>query len=226
MLSLERGLGANTVLSLNYVGTQGHRLLVLEEANPGNPSLCLFLSNPANLAPGQTPCGPFGEDTTYMTSAGQVYNGTRGPLGSNFGSNANQATIGNSNYNALQITLRHASRRLNVLAGYTYSKSQDQSSNVGEEVNPLDPALSKALSAFDVKHNFVVSYSYQLPIRTCVPSLESLDGGLGISGITHFSTGFPSRWSTSVTILCWGQNRMASTILVWTSRTIRAARWI
>ena len=166
MLSLERGFGANTVLSLNYVGTQGHRLLVLEEANPGNPSLCLFLSNPANLAPGQTPCGPFGEDSSYTTSTGQVYNGTRGPLGSNFGSNANQATIGNSNYNALQITLRHSSKRLNVLAGYTYSKSEDQSSNIGEEVNPLDPALSKALSAFDVKHNFVVSYSYKIPFES------------------------------------------------------------
>ncbi len=63
MLSIERGLGANTVLSLNYVGTQGHRLLVLEESNPGDPALCLFLSNPANLAPGQVPCGPFGEDS-------------------------------------------------------------------------------------------------------------------------------------------------------------------
>ncbi|MGA9803513.1 MAG: carboxypeptidase regulatory-like domain-containing protein, partial [Terriglobales bacterium] len=144
MLSLERGFGAHTVLSLNYVGTQGHRLLVLEEANPGNPALCLFLSNPANLKPEQppqTPCGPFGEGTSYTTSTGRVYNGTRGPLGSKFGSDANQATIGNSNYNALQITLRHSSKRLSVLAGYTYSKSEDQSSNVGEEVNPLDPAL-------------------------------------------------------------------------------------
>src|SRR6202050_2318240 len=165
MLSLERGFGANTVLRLNYVGTQRHRLLVLEEANPGNPALCLELSNPANLAPGQVPCGPFGEDTTYTTSAGQVYNGTRGPLGSNFGSNANQATIGNSNYNAFQITLRHNSKRLNVLAGYTLRKSLDQASNLGEEVNPLDPSLSRALSAFDVKHNFVVSYSYQIPIE-------------------------------------------------------------
>src|ERR1700683_5481179 len=139
MLSLQRGFGTNTVLSVNYVGTQAHRLLVLEEANPGDPALCLFLSNPANLAPTnppQTPCGPFGEDTTYTSSTGQVFHGTRGPLGSNFGSNANQATIGNSNYNALQVILNHTSGRLNVLAGYTYSKSQDQSSNLGEEVNP------------------------------------------------------------------------------------------
>src|SRR5271167_2411414 len=162
MLSIERGFGANTVVSVNYVGTQGHRLLVLEEANPGDPALCLFLNNPANLAPGQAPCGPFGEDTQYTTSTGQIYNGTRGPLGSNFGSNANQATIGNSNYNALQVTLRHSSKRLNILAGYTYGKSEDQSSNLGEAVNPINPALSRALSSFDVKHNLVVSYSYKI----------------------------------------------------------------
>ena len=106
-------------------------------------------------------------------------NGTRGPLGSNFGSNANQATIGNSNYNALQITLRHTSKRLTVLAGYTFSKSQDQSSNLGEEVNPFDPSLSKALSAFDVKHNFVVSYNYQLPFEQSLPRIKSLDARLG-----------------------------------------------
>ena len=92
---------------------------------------------------------PFRRRQQYLRrrSSGQVL-GTRGPLGSNFGSNANQATIGNSNYNSLQVTLRHTSRRLTVLAGYTYSKSQDQSSNLGEAVNPLDPSLSKALVFF------------------------------------------------------------------------------
>ncbi|HKN76114.1 MAG TPA: carboxypeptidase regulatory-like domain-containing protein [Candidatus Acidoferrum sp.] len=202
MLSLERGFGANTVLSLNYVGTQGHRLLVLEEANPGNPALCLQLSDPANLAPGQVPCGPFGEDTTYTTSTGTVYNGTRGPLGSNFGSNANQSTIGNSNYNALQITLRHTSKRLNVLAGYTFSKSQDQSSNLGEEVNPLDPSLSKALSAFDVKHNFVVSYSYQIPVEKLFRATNRWTEGWELSGITRFSSGLP------VTLVNFGDNSL------------------
>ena len=63
MLSLERGFGNDTVAQRELRRHAGHRLLVIEEANPGNPSLCLFLSNPANLAPGQTPCGPFGEDT-------------------------------------------------------------------------------------------------------------------------------------------------------------------
>jgi hypothetical protein len=202
MLSLERGLGNNTVLSVNYVGTQAHRLLVLEEANPGNPSLCLSLSNPANLAPGQVPCGPFGEDSTYTTATGQVYNGTRGPLGSNFGSNANQSTIGNSNYNSLQITLRHTSKRLSLLAGYTFSKSQDQSSNVGEEVNPTNPGLSKGLSAFGVEHNFVVSYSYQIPIERLFGASNRLTEGWELSGITHYSTGLP------VTLVNYGDNSL------------------
>jgi hypothetical protein len=202
MLSLERGFGASTVLSVNYVGTQGHRLLVLVEANPGDPALCLRLSNPANLLPGQTPCGPFGEDTVYKTSTHEVFNGTRGPLGSNFGSNANQATAGNSNYNALQITLRHTSKRLNILAGYTFSKSFDQSSNVGEEINPVDPSLSRALSAFDVRHNFVVSYSYRIPFESLFRAANRLTEGWEISGITRVSSGLP------VTLVNFGDNSL------------------
>ena len=100
MLSIERGFGNNTVLDVSYVGTQAHHLLVLEEANPGNPALCLQLSNPANLAPGQTPCGPFNESNVFTTAAGQAINGTRGPLGPNFGSDTFETTIGNSNYNS------------------------------------------------------------------------------------------------------------------------------
>src|SRR5271154_3892551 len=202
MLSIERGFGANTVLSLNYVGNQGHRLLVLDESNPGDPALCLFLSNPANLAPGQVPCGPFGEDTTYTTATGAIQQGTRGPLGPNFGSNANQATIGNSNYNSLQVTLRHTSRSLTVLAGYTFSKSQDQSSNLGEAVNPLDPSLSRALSSFDVKHNFVVSYSYQLPFARLLHATNRWTRGWELSGITRFSSGLP------VTLVNFGDNSL------------------
>ena len=64
-------------------------------------------------------------------------------------------------------------------AGYTFSKSLDQSSSLGEEVNPIDPALSKAISAFDVKHNFVVSYYLPDPDRKVVPRRKSLDQGLG-----------------------------------------------
>lgn len=204
MLSLERQFGTNTVLSASYVGSQGHRLLVSIEANPGDPALCLSLSQPNQVAPGTPICGPFGESNVYTTASGQVINGTRGPLGPNFGSDTNLSTIGNSSYNSLQISVRHTSGRLQFLAGYTFSKSLDQSSNLGEEVNPLNPGLSKALSAFDVAHNFVVSYSYQVPFDRLFSS-NRFTRGWAISGITHVSTGFP------VTLSNFGDNSLLGT---------------
>ena len=202
MLSIEHGFGNNTVLSASYVGTQSHHLLVLEEANPGNPALCLRLSNPANLAPGQTPCGPFNESGVFITASGQVIQGTRGPLGPNFGSDTYETTIGNSNYNSLQVTLRHTSGPLQLLAAYTYSKSLDQSSNLGEEVNPLNPSLSRALSAFDIAQNFVVSYNYQLPLGHLFHAANRFVQGWELSGITRFSTGLP------VTLINYGDNSL------------------
>jgi len=202
MLSIEHGFGNNTVLSASYVGTQAHHLLVLEEANPGNPALCLQLSNPANLAPGQTPCGPFNESNVFTTASGQVINGTRGPLGPNFGSDTLETTIGNSNYNSLQVTLRHTSGPLQLLAAYTYSKSLDQSSNLGEEVNPLNPSLSRALSSFDITQNFVVSYNYQVPIARLFRAKNRWTDGWEFSGITRFSSGLP------VTLVNYGDNSL------------------
>ena len=202
MFSLERQLGANTVLGASYVGTQSHRLLVMEEANPGDPALCLDLSQPKNVAPGSPTCGPFQESNVFTTASGQVINGTRRPLGPNFGSDTNQTSIGKSNYNSLQLSLRHTSGRLELSAGYTYGKSLDDSSNLGEEINPINPRLSYALSSFDIRHNFVVSYNYKLPFDTLFRATNRWTQGWEVSGITHFSSGLP------VTLVNYGDNSL------------------
>ncbi len=202
MFSLERQLGANTVISASYVGTQAHRLLVIEEANPGDPALCLSLSQPHAVAPGSPTCGPFLEDNVFTTASGQIIDGTRGPLGPNFGSVTNQASIGQSNYNSLQLSLRHTSGRLEISAGYTYGKSLDESSNLGEEVNPINPRLSYALSSFDIRHNFVVSYNYKVPFETLFHATNRWTQECEISGITHFSSGLP------VTLVNYGDNSL------------------
>jgi hypothetical protein len=191
MLSLQRQFGNNTLLGVTYVGNQAHHLLVLEAANPGNPALCLGLSQPNEVAPGSATCGPFGESTTYTAASGQVINGTRGPLGSAFGSVSYQTTVGNSNYNSLQASLRHTSGRLELLVGYTYSKSIDQSSNLGDQIDPLEPGLTRGLSAFDMRQNFVASYSYKLLFERLARRHKNWAEGWSISGITRFSTGVP-----------------------------------
>ncbi len=190
MLSIERQAGPNTVFSASYVGSSSHRQRVLIEPNAGDPSLCLSLSQPNEVQPGTLTCGPGGEDTVYYPIAGGQVNGTRGPLGSNFGSNALQSTIGHANYNSLELSARHRSGRLEFSGSYTYSKSMDQSSNIAEEVNPFDPSLSYALSSFDVKHNFVLSYEYQLPFDRMLRP-HRLSQGWSLSGITRFASGFP-----------------------------------
>lgn len=190
MLSFQRQLPAGLLFTASYVGNQGHHLLAVQEANPGEPALCLALSDPSQVAPGSPTCGPFSENGVFTTASGQVIRGTRGPLGPNYGSVTAQKTIGNSSYNAFEANLRYSGSRSQFLLGYTYSKSLDLSSNLGEQVNPFDAGLSRALSAFDLRHNFVASYSVDLPLDSLLrPS--RLTSGWSISGITRFSTGFP-----------------------------------
>jgi hypothetical protein len=191
MLSLQRQIGTNTLLSMSYVGNQAHHLLVLEAANPGNPTLCLSLSQPGEVAPGSTTCGPFGESSTYTSASGNTINGTRGPLGPAFGSVSYQTSIGNSNYNALQASLHHTSGRAQLFVSYTFSKSIDQASNLGDQVDPFDPNLSRGLSSFDMRQNFAASYTYKLPLEHVVRAGKGWTEGWSISGITRYSTGLP-----------------------------------
>jgi len=171
MASLERQLGAGTLATVSYVGTSSHHLLVLEEANPANPALCLSLGSVS---------GPFNEQAA------------RTIFGPAFGSVELQRTIANANYNAFEATLNHRAHGLDLLASYTYSKSIDQSAGLPEPVNPVDPSLSRGLSAFDLRHNFVASFHYEVPkVKSADHLLRQIEGGWAVAGIARFTTGLP-----------------------------------
>jgi hypothetical protein len=195
-VSVEREIGAHTVLSAGYVGTQAHHLLVIQEVNPGDPAACLALSTTASVAAGSATCGPFGESSNYTTAAGHVVQGTRTDFGPAFGSVNLQRTIANSHDNALEVSVKHTTRSLFLQLGYTWSKSIDQSSSLAEAVDPEVPGMSnagmsRALSAFDLTHNFVATYRYTLPLGTLLKGRPRLTEGWDVSGLTRFSTGFP-----------------------------------
>jgi Carboxypeptidase regulatory-like domain len=189
--SIERQIGMRSLLTIAYVGSQSHHLLAAYEANPGNPALCLSLSQPSDVAPGTATCGPFQESNTFVSSSGQVIHGTRAPLGSNFGSVDLESTVAYSNYNALEVTLHHASRHLDLLAGYTYGKSLDNASSLSDQLIPGFPRLTYGLSAFDIRQNLVISYRYDLAVDRFFNSGNRILTGWAVSGITRFSTGFP-----------------------------------
>lgn len=188
--SIQRQIGTNNLLSVAYVGTQGHALVSSLESNAGNPALCLSVSNPSQVIPGGATCGPFGENGVYTMANGQVINGTRQPFGNDFGSNQYFTTIGNSSYNSLQVSFRRTSGRLAVLVGYTYSKAMDDGSGLQSQIIPTNHRLSRAIADFDLTHNFVASYRYELPFDRLFGH-NRLASGWAITGITRFTTGTP-----------------------------------
>ena len=189
-LSLERELPRATFLRLSYVGSQAHHLLVLTSANPGNAALCLSVSQPSQVLSGTPTCGPFSEGGVFTKANGSTVQ-VRGPFNSSFDGITYQKTIASSNYNAFEVLLRHSGRSFEVMAGYTYGKSLDDSSSLSEPVYPMGANLTKAISAFDLRQNFVASYRYQIPVEALFHSQNRWTTGWSVSGITRFSTGLP-----------------------------------
>jgi hypothetical protein len=140
--------------------------------------------------PGTATCGPFSEGGIFTRADGAQVQ-VRGPFGSAFDGITYQKTVGFSNYNALEVSLHHSSRSLQIVAAYTYGKSLDDSSSLSEPVYASNAALSKAISAFDMRHNFVVSYDYQLPFAGLFRESNRLTEGWSVSGITRFASGLP-----------------------------------
>lgn len=195
-LSLQRQLSPSTVLTLTYVGTQSHKLQLDRNIILGSSSLCEQLA-----AAGATPkCGPNKESTIFtLPGGGQVYGTMLGALDNQaLGTVYNQVAfggihlldnIGKSNYNALQVTVERRAADLSLLAAYTYSKSLD---NVSNTLNVRDPRSTYSISPFDLKHNFVVSYSWALPFQRAFSAApRRLASGWNLSGITRFAGGFP-----------------------------------
>src|ERR1700674_3513082 len=212
-LNVQRQLGANTLLSVGYVGTMGHKLIAFVNSNPADHNLCLFLSNPANLTATSAVCSPHNEDAGPFLLAPGVsapgypgitsFASTRLLAGLNnasdtlvpFGANAYEKTMANSAYHSFQATLRNTSSTGEFLFGYTYGKCLDNSSGLEDPVNPYNPKVSRGLCLFDVKSNFVASYSAPLPFDKLFHASSGwsnkMAGGWQISGITTFATGLP-----------------------------------
>lgn len=115
-----------------------------------------------------------------------------------------QSTVAGSNYNALQLSMRHALKYGMVYdLNYTYSKSLDQGSSPERSAgnllsNTFSPASQYAPSDFDVRHNLTADYVIPLPFGHGSPFLSNsgrlvdlLLGGWQTTGVMHYSTGFP-----------------------------------
>jgi hypothetical protein len=122
--------------------------------------------------------------------------------------------VADSNYHALQATVRRTRGPLTLDVSYSYSHSIDDSSDRNDTtiVNPLVVSANKASSNFDQRHLINVSYVWTLPkfkshfsdwANAEEPSdtppsqslfdkfLEATFGGWEISGVTTMQSGTP-----------------------------------
>jgi len=122
-------------------------------------------------------------------------------------------SIGFSNYNALQATLRHQmSHGVQFDFNYTYSKSIDlcsdaeRSGNYGalnfnggcQMFNAWSPNLFRAVSDFDTTHQLNANWIVDLPFGKGRPiaagvsrGVDALIGGWQLSGLFRWTSGFP-----------------------------------
>jgi len=113
------------------------------------------------------------------------------------------ASRGRSDYNALQVSARQrTSKGLEYLASYTLGKVRTNnlgyygSGGVQAEgaywMNAYQPEWNYGPAFFDVRHNFVLSASYELPFgRSGASAANALIGGWRLSGNFQARTGFP-----------------------------------
>jgi hypothetical protein len=188
---VQQQLTKSMALDLVYVGTKGTHLF--RRWNINTP------------APGTT---PFNSRLPY-----QYYNASGQQYATNIGY---AAANGSSIYHGMQAQLRKTfSHGLDARISYTWSKEID-------DMNlwwPLDDRYNRAVGnsqAPDVPHNFVSSFTYQLPFGRGQQWLSAAKGptqiflgGWQISSITLLEAGQPLRIKTSTDVLGSGVTNSA-----------------
>jgi hypothetical protein len=161
-----------------------------------------ILSNGATVAPGNPAYNNVALACSEINGQGSGADAVRPykGIGRIFAINNNA----NSNYNSLQVTVKHSSGPLTLGVAYTYSHSLDDSSDRNDPIpDAFDLHSNYSSSNFDQRHLLNFSYIYDLPIPQALGDLDSSGsyplsdawkavlGGWQISGITVFQSGSP-----------------------------------
>jgi hypothetical protein len=141
-----------------------------------------------------------------------------------YGALAAWSTIGNSNYNALTVSVRQRLSSLTLDFNYSFSHSLDDSSGLQSDFgfgsannsgpfieNPIRQGSNYGDSDFDIRHLINASAVWQMPfgkgrafMNTDNRALQAVIGGWQLAGIFRWNTGLPvgspfddARWATN-----------------------------
>lgn len=167
-LNVEKSFGQNVIATLGYVGAQARKLLVIHDINQA------ALGTSGLSALDQNATRPFGK------------------LFPNYGVINEIASIGTSNYNSLQATIRTTSwHRLTSQFSYTWGHGLDLMTQYRNAL-PQDSTNFKADYGnmdYDTRHNFVAYLLYDVPGSSHGP--HWLINGWQANSLLTFHSGQP-----------------------------------
>jgi Carboxypeptidase regulatory-like domain/TonB dependent receptor len=173
---ITRELSRDTVLSVGYVGSQGHRLLATRDINYGSPQTCIDLANLSAIDPTavtdgfghQVSCGPFFADAPFAIPANAIPSGFTLHLPSG-------ATVTGPNASPIGLVglRRYSSPRCNPVGGWdpslgfingcpsdgvpVFSSIFAQNTEAASNYNSLQASLERRLShglQFELAYTF------------------------------------------------------------------------
>jgi hypothetical protein len=172
-LNLSQQFGRNYALEVSYVGSKGTHLVIKDDINQAPPVVGVSDTNVnrpfIKLAPG-------------LRSLSQVQ------------------SRGDSNHHAMLVKFSNRfSNGLLFVNSYTFGKTIDIVSDTeGTVQNAYDLARDRAVSDFDIKHNFTSSWTYDLPFGKgkligggSGELANKFIGGWQLSGILLLRSGLP-----------------------------------
>jgi hypothetical protein len=185
-----------------FLGVQ-HELpwkLVVETNYVGNVAHKVFRAENINRYPGSVlPVGSHATD-----NFGRTWFGNGGFANNIYGNMRNWRNVVNSNYNALQLSVRkQMSRGVLFNVNYTYSHTIDNGSTwhsgattangagagEGYTTDFTLPQLDRGNSLFDIRQRLILNYVIQLPGQNMHGFLGAVLGGWSYNGVWAFQTG-------------------------------------
>ncbi len=174
-LSVQRGVGSDLVFEIGYLGSKGTHLPLNRNLNQATP----------------------GPGTTAQVQARRTY--------PQFGNITWIESVANSTYHSMELKAeKRYTKGLSLLGSYTFSKSIDNSpgistgSNASSAVaqNAFNLRAERGLSDFDVRHRFVASTIWEIPLGKGHKvfgggPLAHIFGGWQASGILALQSGRP-----------------------------------
>jgi hypothetical protein len=189
-LKIEQEIAPLTALGVAYVGSHGYHQILSEDENTPAAVVCPAASCPASLA------------------VGTIYYPTATLANPSLANSTSWVSEGVSNYNGLEVDLRHQlSRGFQLRGVYTWSKNLDDGSawNTSVSANtpgfvsyPGNPRVDYGLAATNIAHAVAINGTWELPIgrgrlllADASPLADRLVGGWTLSSIVTLLSGFP-----------------------------------